>query len=152
MWASYAAPQLEVRHKGLNMKIEHDYLKALLEAFESSEIPTTDIKELDRAGVLVDEDKFIFHMQILDDKGLITRNDGDPGFGLYRSADGINSWAVVPLRLTANGHEFIEAIKNKEVWSVIKKEFKDASIDTLWKVSKDLLEGYLQKKIQGLLN
>ena len=32
------------------------------------------------------------------------------------------------------------------------KEFKDASIDTLWKVSKDLLEGYLQKKIQGLLN
>jgi hypothetical protein len=135
----------------LAMKIDHDFLKALLEAFEQAQKPTTDINELAKAGVLDDEGNFIFHMKILEDKCLIERNDGDAGFGLYQSADGCNSWAVVPLRLTANGHAFIEALENKEVWSAIKKDFKNASIDTLWRVSKDLLDGYLKKKTQELL-
>jgi hypothetical protein len=73
------------------MKIDHDFLKALLEAFENALKPTTDIHELAKAGVLDDEDKFIFHMKILEDKCLIERNDGDAGFGLSQSVDGYNS-------------------------------------------------------------
>ena len=33
------------------MKIDHEYLKGLLEAFEASEEPHTDIKQLQLAGV-----------------------------------------------------------------------------------------------------
>jgi hypothetical protein len=133
------------------MKINHDYLKALLEAFEASPNPTTDIKSLQAAGVNYQDDQFIFHMQILEDRGLVEREDGEPGFGMVRSIDNFVSWGVVPLRLTASGHAFLEALRNKEVWATIKKDFKEASLDTLWKVSKELLEGYTKKKLGELL-
>jgi hypothetical protein len=38
-------------------------------------------------------------MKILDDQRFIEQDDGDPGFGLIKSADGFRSWAVLPLRL-----------------------------------------------------
>ncbi|RAP58134.1 DUF2513 domain-containing protein [Oleiagrimonas sp. MCCC 1A03011] len=132
------------------MKIDHDYLKGLLEAFEASPDPITDINSLRASGYDYDNRQFIFHMGILEDKCLVQRDDGDAGFGMVRGIDGHISWSVLPLRLTANGHEFIEALRNKQVWATIKKDFKEASIETLWQVSKDLLEGYTKKKIATL--
>jgi len=88
---------------------------------------------------------------ILDDQGFVEREDREPGFGLVRGIDGHVSWAAVPLRLTARGHQFIEALRNQEVWATLKRDFKDASINTLWDVAKKLLEGYTRSKIEGLL-
>lgn len=133
------------------MKINHDYLKRLLEAFESSAEPITDIEYLATTGLKYEDRDFIFHMGILHDKGFVERDDGGLGFGMTRSASREAMWAVVPLRLTANGHEFTEALRNKEVWSVVKQEFKEASLDTLWRVSRDLLEGFAKKKVETLL-
>lgn len=53
----------------------------------------------------------------------------------------------VPLRLTASGHDFLEAIRNKEVWATLKSGFKDASIGTLVTVSKKLLNRALTKQL-----
>jgi hypothetical protein len=53
------------------MKIDQDYLKGLLEAFENAEEPTTDIEELQRLGFNYEDDKFIFHLQILADRMLV---------------------------------------------------------------------------------
>ncbi|MDM5131848.1 DUF2513 domain-containing protein [Aeromonas piscicola] len=133
------------------MKIEHEYLKGLLEAFEASDAPTTDIKELEQAGFSYQEEKFIFHLSILADQNLVERECGH-GLGYQKGIDGYISWSVVPLRLTATGHEFLEALRNSKIWDTIKSEFKDASIGTLWRVSKDLLEGYTKKKVTSLLN
>jgi hypothetical protein len=134
------------------MKIDQDYLKKLLETCEAAPAPIFDIDELKAAGVDFDTDQFVFHMNILNDLGVIERDDGEPGFGLVRGIDGHMSWAAVPLRLTAQGHQFIEALRNKEVWATLKRDFKDASVSTLWDVSKKLLEGYTRKKIEALLN
>jgi hypothetical protein len=134
------------------MKIDQDYLKKLLEICEAAPTPIFDIEELKAAGVDYDTDQFIFHMSILNDLGVVERDDGEQGFGLVRGIDGFKSWAVLPLRLTAQGHQFIEALRNKEVWATIKRDFKDASVNTLWDVSKKLLEGYTRKKIEALLN
>jgi len=90
-------------------------------------------------------------MKILNDQRFIERDDGDPGFGLSKGADGFLSWAVLPLRLTASGHQFIEALANKEVWAAIKRGFKDASIETLQSVALKLLDGFAKKKIDALL-
>jgi hypothetical protein len=68
-----------------------------------------------------------------------------------KSACGVSAWSVMPLRLTAAGHQFVEALSNKEVWATIKHSFKDASISTLRDVSIMLLEGYAQQKIKKLL-
>ncbi len=134
------------------MKIDQNYLKKLLETFEAAPAPILDIIELQAAGLDYNTDQFVFHMGILDDQGFVERDDREPGFGLERGADGYMSWAVLPLRLTARGHQFIEALHNKEVWATIKRDFKDASINTLWDVSQKLLDGYVKKKIEGLLN
>ncbi len=40
------------------MKIDHDYLKGLLEAFEASDEPQTDIKGLAKHGYNYDTDVF----------------------------------------------------------------------------------------------
>lgn len=133
------------------MKIDQEYLKKLLEACQASEKPTFDIMDLKAAGLDYQDAKFEFHMMILCDQGFIEQDDGDPGIGLVKSADGWASWSVLPLRLTASGHEFIEALSNKEVWATIKRSFTDASISTLKNVSLKLLEGYAQKKIDQIL-
>jgi hypothetical protein len=133
------------------MNIDQDYLKGLLEAFQAAPTPTVDICALKAAGFDYNDPKFIFHMDILYDVGLIGRDDRMPGLGDQRALDGHIQWSVLPLRLTAQGHEFLEAIHNKEVWATIKREFKDASIGTLLEVSKALLKGYLQSKIGSIL-
>lgn len=134
------------------MKIDHDYLKALLEACQASEKPTFDIDDLEAAGLDYNDPQFEFHMEILSDQGFIRQYDDTSGFGLTKSIDGHLSWSVLPLRLTAPGHEFIEALSNKEVWAAIKQGFKDASMGTLKSVATKLLEGYAKKKIDVLLN
>jgi len=133
------------------VKINQDYIKGLLEACQASTKPTFDIEELKAAGFDYSDPKFEFHMMILTDQCFIQQDDGDPGFGLIKSMDGLQSWSVLPLRLTASGHQFIEALANKEVWVAIKHSFKDASITTLKSVSLKLLEGYAKKKIDELL-
>jgi hypothetical protein len=68
----------------------------------------------------------------------------------YRSHEELGRFGLVvgvlPLQLTASGHQFVEALSNKEVWAAIKHGFKDASIETLKSVSVKLLEGYAQKR------
>ena len=134
------------------MKIDQDYLKMLLEASQASEKPTFDIEELRAAGLDYNDKRFEFHMMILTDHGFIAQDDGDPGFGLTKSLDGFLSWSVLPLRLTASGHQFIEALLNKEVWAAIKRDFKDASIATLKTVSLKLLEGYSYNIVNNTTN
>lgn len=129
------------------MKIDHEYLKGLLEAFECSDKPETDIQNLHDLGFSYQTPEFLFHMRLLDDRNLIARTDGDSGFGFFESADGGGSWALLPLRLTANGHDFLEAIRNKEVWAALKTGFKDASIGTLVTVSKELFNRILAKQL-----
>ncbi len=91
-------------------------------------------------------------MATLNDQGFIEREDGDTGFGLQKSLGGCLSWSVLPLRLTASGHQFIEALSNKHVWAEIKRSFKDASIATLRDVSLKLLDAYVKRKIDNILS
>ncbi|HEY2034436.1 MAG TPA: DUF2513 domain-containing protein [Rhizomicrobium sp.] len=134
------------------MKIDQEYLKNLLEACQASEKPTFDIEDLKAAGFDYNDKQFEFHMAILTDQGFIAQDDGDSGFGLTKSLDGFLSWSVLPLRLTASGHQFVEALSNEEVWAAIKRGFKDASITTLKTVSLKLLDAYAKKKIDDLLS
>ncbi|HXT05550.1 MAG TPA: DUF2513 domain-containing protein [Roseiarcus sp.] len=134
------------------MKIDQDYLRKMLEAFEASEGPVFYVSDFKAAALDHREDQFAFHLALLDDQEFVARDDGKLGFGLARAADGSSMWSLVRLRLTAQGHSFIEALRNKEVWATIKRDFKDVSIGTLVDVAKKLSEGYVKKKIDSLLN
>jgi hypothetical protein len=117
---------------------------------EAAPGPVFNIQELWDAG-LDDRDQLIFHTGILDDLGLVQREDREPGFGFTRGLDGHEQWMPVPLRLTAQGHQFIEALRNKQVFATLKRGFKDASLSTLRDVSKTLLEAFIKKKIEEVL-
>ncbi|WP_422732362.1 DUF2513 domain-containing protein [Leclercia pneumoniae] len=134
------------------MKIDQDYLKGLLEAFEASDSPDTDILRLNELGFNCETDSFVFHMRLLEDRGLIVRSDGEPGFGAFGSLDGSTHWAVMPLRLTALGHDFLDALRNQEVWSTLKTGFKDASMGTLMTVSKELFNRALNKQLDKIFD
>jgi len=81
------------------MKIDHDYLKKLLEAFEAAPAPIVNILELQAAGLDYDNDQFVFQMSILDDQRFVERDDREPGFGLTGGLDGHMSWSALPLRV-----------------------------------------------------
>jgi hypothetical protein len=110
------------------------------------------VRDFKAAGIDHNEDAFVFHLHLLADQGFVVREDGKPGFGLEGGVGGYRSWSLVPLRLTAQGHNFIETLRNKEVWATIKRDFKEVSIGTLADVAKKLAEGYAKKKIDELLN
>ena len=119
---------------------------------QASEKPTFDIDDLKSSGLDYGDQRFEFHMMVLTEQGFIERDDGDPGFGLTKGVDGFLSWDALPLRLTTSGHQFIEALSNKDVWAAIRHDFKDASIETLKTVSFRLLEGYSRNVVNNIVN
>lgn len=130
------------------MTINLDYLKQLLETFETSENAFTNINELKKNGLDLDSEEFIFHLHLLWDKKLIsTENPEDLNFGLSRISNGEPSWSVKNLRLTYDGHQFIEALRNDDIWNKLKKDFKKSGISTIVDVSKTLLSEYLKQKL-----
>lgn len=66
------------------MKIDHDYLKRMLEAFEAAPTPIFRVSDFRDAGLEFQDDEFIFHIGILTDHGFIAREDRKPGFGLEK--------------------------------------------------------------------
>jgi len=136
------------------MKIDQQYLKNLLIAFEDSIGPDTMISELAAAGFDINSPDFIFHMRLLNDNRLIVRVDGRSGFGheMIESYDEEVEyyWNELPLRLTVRGHDFIADLRQKEVWQTIKTNFKDEGISALMDLSKSLAKGFAKKKVKDI--
>lgn len=135
------------------MKINPEYMKGLLEAFEQAERPYTYISELEKRGYSYKTDECIFHLDILCDKGLVESKSEDGGLGFsYSPSEGVEkSWQLVPLRLTADGHDFIANLNETDVWQQIKDNFQESGFDTIKSVAADLAMGYAKKKVGALL-
>ena len=99
--------------------------------------------------MIIKLNKFVFHMRLLDDQCLIARCDGESGVGLYGGISGY-SWAVMQLRLTSSGHDFISALRDKDVWNVVTDRFKDEGISVLVDVAKELAKGFAINKVKSL--
>lgn len=127
------------------MKIDQEYLKKLLNAFLDSENHYAKISNFKNAGLEID-DKFLFHMQILEDQGFVKGYSEENNLGYQVSLAGTFVWIDQNLRLTASGHEFTDALNKKEIFEVIKSEFKDVSVGTLVSVSKELMIAFAKKQ------
>jgi hypothetical protein len=62
---------------------------------------------------------------------------------MSRGADGYLSWSVVPLRLTAAGHEFAEGLENPKAFETVSKDFVGASVSTI----RDVVVGVIKAEI-----
>ena len=121
-----------------------EYLKRLLTAFRDSPEPTTDIQDLEQTGLPYTDQNFIFHLLLLRDQGFVT-DDDDNGLGYVRGADGFESWSVIPLRLTASGHEFAEVLSNNKIMAEIKNRWVGASISTMFQVGTTVIKAEIAK-------
>jgi hypothetical protein len=127
------------------MKPDPAYTKKLLEAFEDSPQPTTDIQELQRLGLDYETPEFYFHVRLLDDGGFIERDDEEPGLGVERSADRALFWSVVPLRLTASGHTFAEAMRSHSGFQAVKKSLVGSSLNIMRDITVSAFKAELAK-------
>lgn len=133
------------------MKINHEYIKKLLLAYQAAEAPTTDLEELERSGIDIRSKEFVFHVTLLLDKGLVIGLGRSGGIGLeWVDDDNMTITYGVHSRLTAKGHEFIEALEQPDIWQTITTGFKNASLETMLSVSRDLLSAILKKKLLQL--
>jgi hypothetical protein len=127
------------------VKPDADYLKKLLTAFQDAPNSTTDIRELEGAGLSLDDPKFEFHMMLLQDGGFVESESRSREIGLSKGADGAIQWSVIPLRLTASGHEFAEAMGNSKVLQTLRKSFVGASISTMRDVAVTIIKPEIAK-------
>ncbi len=113
------------------MKPDPDYIKRLLLAFQDAPDPTTDIRELKQKGLSYEDPEFYFHLRLLNDQGFVERDDGEPGLGADAVLAGNYSWSVIPLRLTASGHEFAEAMSHSKAFAAVKHSLVTSSLSVM---------------------
>jgi len=132
------------------MKIDQEYLRVILNTFIESSRSFIWVEDLLKNGIEMD-DKFLFHMQILEDQHFIECLDKRSELGYEITLGGNFEWKSRPLRLTAAGHEFSEAINRPEIWEILQEEFKDASLSTLKSAATSLLVAFAKKQINKYL-
>ena len=64
------------------------------------------------------DDKFLFHMQILEDQKFIAAYNEENFIGYNVTIGGNFQWVDQNLRLTASGHEFADSLNKSEIGSV----------------------------------
>lgn len=96
-------------------------------------------------GVLVEgktpeeAERILYHVELLEEAGLL-RGQALGGLGMSSPI-----WA--DLDLTWAGHDFVDAIRDPQVWKETKKELEDAGSFT-FDLVKALAKGFITKKIE----
>ena len=134
------------------MKLDKEYLRALLTVIEENPSPRPSLMDILNGMDLKDlNDEFLLHYEILADYGFIEGVGNSSNIGLIDDSDGVD-WIDANIRLTAAGHEFISNLRQSEVWEVIKENFKEGSIETIFSVAKKLAEGFAKKRIESVID
>ena len=121
------------------MKKNMEIIRDILLELEASTEVKPEIKNQDSELVR-------YNMALLIEAKLV---DGTISKGLSLSQAPMGVWLH---KLTWEGHEFLDNLREESVWNKIKDEFQDASLNTVTSVAKKLAEGYAKKKVEELLN
>jgi len=127
------------------MRIDQHYLKDFLNVFLDSSNHFVTISNFKNANFDIDA-KFLFHMQILEDQKFVQAYNENNDLGYHVSLGGNFEWVSQNMRLTASGHEFADSLNKKEIYEVLKEEFKNASVATLSSVAKELMISFAKKQ------
>lgn len=137
------------------MRIDIEYIKNFLEIVLNNEHPQFNIKHPDLKPLWDDDkklEKLIFHMEILEDQGLIESTIKSSGIGFSHSLSGQYTVSVIPLRLTANGHQFAADLNKPGVIEQLKTSFKDAGPKEAVNIVFTLGKKILEKKLDNFIS
>ncbi|WP_294966036.1 hypothetical protein [Sulfurimonas sp.] len=142
------------------MRVDLDFFGSLLNVFLESEKAHVDFNDITNAGVETEIDgeiseKLVFHLQLALDNQLIGKRSGFAynlkDIGIIQSLDGLTSIFAIPLRLTQDGHDFALSLNNKEVMKKLKTEFKDAPFKVVFEGGQKLLQHFMKKKLESII-
>lgn len=94
--------------------------------------------------------KLVFHMEILEDQGLIESTTNLPGIGFRRMGGGGYLPSIIPLRLTAQGHQFAADLTKPGVIEQLATSFKDAGPKEAVNIVLALGKKIVEKKMESL--
>lgn len=135
------------------MKLDYNFIKQILlvmEGCESHEIEC--FKLMQSIGVMDDKriinensiEKFIGHVKILGDKYFLESTDKKGNYGFAKSLNGDYIMSNPSYRITAQGYEFLDILKNDTVLNKI----KNFAISNAWEIGKQLLVQYATGQIK----
>jgi DNA-binding transcriptional ArsR family regulator len=116
------------------MKRDMDLVRKILLESEESESPDIP-KNLSVEGYTQEQIKY--HLKLLRDADLITTVQYVPLFE-SKPESALNVKVAVPSRLTWQGHEFLDAVRNENVWNKTKEIVKEKGGSLTFGVIKDL--------------
>lgn len=135
------------------MRIDTEYLKTVLDVFLDATTPTVDLKDfpmLDLSGETNDAvHNFVFHFELLADQQFIEPAIKTNGIGIRRTSHDY-TWSVIPLRLTAAGHDFASALAKPGVIDEIKNTFKESGPSETVKAVFGLAGKAFDRKLKSL--
>ncbi len=130
------------------MKIDTDYLKEILDVFIESD--TNYIKtDIYKTMIHENEEKFLFHWDLLLDKYLIVNTKGEkPKLATYAMNGECSIILGSSVRLHDNGHEFYNMLEDDTTINKIQSNVKNLSMDFLLEASKQ----YINYKLGNIFN
>ncbi len=115
------------------MKRDMDLVRELLLKIEAHDNPSFG----DLLDEEADEEKLAEHIRLLEAAGFVT---GIAGHSLNRSY-----W--MDLRLTWEGHDFLDSVRDPQIWEKTKKGAEAAKGFTV-ELLKDLAKGFVKKQLE----
>ena len=108
------------------MKRDIDLIKEILTEIEESNAPS-DIIEIDIPDR--SQEEISYHIMLIYQAGLLEAED----------VSGTNSYKWIPISLTWQGHEFLDAVRNDTVWKKLKSKLKEQGGNLPFHVVKELV-------------
>ena len=136
------------------MKIDFQYIKDFLDIVLLHDHPDFKINHKDIKPLWETDEQLnqlVFHLEIMEDQGLIESSTGSNGIGFRRMSDGQFTVSIIPLRLTAAGHQFAADLSKPGVFEKVKTTFKDAGPTEAVKVVFALGKKALENQLEDLL-
>ncbi|SGZ19227.1 hypothetical protein [Moritella viscosa] len=143
------------------MRTDLDYIKKLLDIFNTSTTALITIAEIKNAGIAIHnedtniEEKFYFHFMILVEEKLVTNknlsNTNMQDMGVSSSDLGISINEHHEIRLSKYGRDLSSSLEDKGVLNKLKSELPNAPFKIIIEMGQKLLEHYIKKKIDALI-
>ncbi|MDC5855957.1 hypothetical protein [Vibrio europaeus] len=138
------------------MKIDIEYIKYLLDTVQEHDEPdfTINLDKIKPLWLNDDEklNKLVFHMEIMEDQRLIESSINTSGIGFKRmGGSGGFAVSIIPLRLTARGHQFASDLSKPGVIEKLTTTFKDAGPAETVKVVFALGKNFIDSQLKSLL-
>lgn len=119
------------------MKRDMSLIRKILEAYEERDDFVTKVTPVIEGYTHA---QVCYHIKLMGEYGLLEVSDWSSNTEL--------DW--VASSLTAYGHDFLDMIRQETIWETIQSEFKDASLETVISVAKQMAENWAKRKLENI--